>query len=171
MKYPKYQLDENSARQQTERPAAPHGRSWNKSHCAIKTSYTSYMLTSTQPSPDAPTPVVLIQELMTLEEGYQWILTKDAHLVSSFQCSPCPTPCNSGWIRFIYLLEADTYIESMKREITSEWPQTKFLCLLPHFLSQIHICGHTEGYPAVVGIYDRRSRAAGQRFHPHHRLE
>uniref|UniRef100_A0A4W6F737 Sphingomyelin phosphodiesterase acid like 3A n=1 Tax=Lates calcarifer TaxID=8187 RepID=A0A4W6F737_LATCA len=35
----------------------------------------------------------------------------------------------------------------------------------------IHVCGHTEGHLAVTGIYDRRPGAAGQRVHPHHRLE
>lgn len=36
---------------------------------------------------------------------------------------------------------------------------------------QIHLRGHPAGHPAVAGVHDRGPGAAGQRLHPHHRLE
>lgn len=50
-------------------------------------------------------------------------------------------------------------------------PQTRTFLQLIYFFNQVHICGHTEGHPVVPGVHDRRPRAAGQRLHPHHRLE
>lgn len=36
---------------------------------------------------------------------------------------------------------------------------------------QIHVCGHPESHPAVSGVHDWRSRAAGEWLYPHHWLE
>lgn len=36
---------------------------------------------------------------------------------------------------------------------------------------QIHLCRYSESHPAVTGVHDRGPGAAGQRLHPHHRLE